>query len=424
MFETLLATGERLARVEADRAVLRFMNGIDWLLRDPKTIVGQTRYDVIHRRGKLTVRRYSLGGHKKRPRHDLPVLLIPPLMVKPFIFDLHPGRSLVRFLLERGFDVHLVDFGEPDEADAYVTLDDYVIDWIPAACEAVKTASGQRELSLLGYCLGGLFALSHVAANRDASVRNIVTIGAPLDMNKMGVFAWMAKLAGGQFEYLGRRIGNVPGGLSSLAFRLLTPMKNVTRYADLFMNMWDREYVNGFDAMNEWVKEFIDYPQEAFLQFVREFMRKNKLVRGKMRFGNRVADLKRVRASLLVFAGTTDQIAPPAAVRAVLSAVSSTDTRFVLVPGGHMGVFAGATAPEQVWAPAVEWLAIRSRAAVRYRPDVIPAVRPSAARRRGAVTARQGAEPPSRERATTKRSAATLKRSRPIPAPQPLSPNT
>ena len=72
------------------------------------------------------------------PRYPSPVLLVPPLMVKPFIFDLYPGRSLVRFLLQRGFRVYLVDFGEPDDADAYVTLDDYVLDWIPTACRAVQ----------------------------------------------------------------------------------------------------------------------------------------------------------------------------------------------------------------------------------------------------------------------------------------------
>ena len=66
-----------------------------------------------------------------KPHYDLPVLLIPPLMVKPFIFDLFPGRSMVRFLLDHGFAVYLVDFGEPDAADSYVTLDDYVLDWMP-----------------------------------------------------------------------------------------------------------------------------------------------------------------------------------------------------------------------------------------------------------------------------------------------------
>jgi len=366
MLENLLARGERLAKIEANRALLRFINGIEWLIRDPKTVVGRTPFDVIYQRDKLAVRYYHLGS--VHPRYAVPVLLVPPLMVKPFIFDLYPGRSLVEFLLKRGFQVYLVDFGEPEAADAYVTLDDYVMDWIPRACRAVKTDARCSELSLLGYCLGGLFALSYVAVHNDRTVRNIVSIGAPVDANKMGLFAWMAKLAGGQMDFLARRIGNVPGGLSSVVFRLLTPMKNVTRYADLIMNMWNHEYVNGFDAMNQWVSQFIDYPQEAFVQFGRDFMRHNKLVKGQMRFGGKAADLHRIHSALLVFAGKTDQIAPLAAVRALLEAVGSTDKTFLLVPGGHMGVFAGASAPEQVWAPAADWLATRSQATRSQAP--------------------------------------------------------
>jgi polyhydroxyalkanoate synthase subunit PhaC len=243
-----------------------------------------------------------------------------------------------------------------------VTLDDYVLDWLPAACEQVKSAAGRRELSMLGYCMGGLFALMYLGVSRDRSVRNLITIGAPLDVSKMGLFAWATKMAGGQVEFLAKRIGNVPGGLSSTVFRLLTPAKNITRYADLFMNMWDREYVNGFDAMNQWVRQFIDYPQGAFVQFTRDFMQHNQLVRGTMRFGGKVADLARVRANLLAIAGRTDMISPVAAVRAQVDAVGSADVTFRLAPGGHMGVFAGASAPKQVWQPAAAWLAARSTA--------------------------------------------------------------
>jgi poly[(R)-3-hydroxyalkanoate] polymerase subunit PhaC len=379
MFETLLARGERLARVEANRAILRFVNGVEWLLRDPKTVVGRTPYDVVHRHGKLEVRRYRSADGKASCRYETPVLLIPPLMVKPFIFDLFPGRSLVAFLRERGFAVYLADFGEPDEADSFVTLDDYVLDWIPTACRTVQTDAKTRQLSLLGYCMGGLFALMHTAANHDRSVRNIVTIGTPVDVNKMGLFAWVSKFTAGQAEFFARQVGNVPGGLSSTVFRLLTPMKNLTRYADLFMNMWDRKYIDGFDAMNQWVSQFVDYPQGAFLQFMRDFVRHNKLVRGKMTFGGKVADLHEVGCSLLAFAGRTDQIAPPAAARAVLDAVGSTDKTFRLVPGGHMGAFAGATAPEHVWRPAADWLAVRSEV---HRPAGARSKRtPSRARR-------------------------------------------
>lgn len=267
MLEVVLGGAERRARIELQHAVLRFVNGVDWLVREPSTLVGRTPYDVIHRDGKVSVRRYRGGPAAPRRRHALPVLLVPPLMVKPFIFYLYPGRSLVAFLLERGFRVYLLDFGEPDEADALVTLDDYVLRWIPDACAAVKKDAGSAELSLVGYCMGATFALAHVAANRDRSVRNVVDIAAPVDVDQLGALSWVLKIAALQAEALIRRIGNVPSGLSSAAFRLLTPAKNVTRYADLFLNMWNREYVKGFDAMNEWIRQFIDYPQEAFLQF-------------------------------------------------------------------------------------------------------------------------------------------------------------
>lgn len=346
--------------MQANRFALRFVNGIEWAIRDAREVVGRTPYDVILRRDKLEVRRYHAGSTK--PTHALPVLLVPPLMVKPFIFDLYPGRSLVAALLQRGFDVYLVDFGEPDAADAYVTLEHYVLDWMPTAADAVKRHSGSRELSMLGYCMGGLFALSHVAANRDASVRNIVTIGAPIDFAQMGLLAWVAKNAGDQVEAIARRVGNIPGGLSSIGFRLMSPMKNVTRYADLFINLWSDEYVNGFDATNQWVAQFIDYPQGAFLQFYEEFVRHNKLVRGELRFGDRTANLRDVGSSILAFAGDSDQVATVAASRAIMKAVGSADKEFVVVPGGHMGVFAGSRAPELVWKPTADWLAPRSRA--------------------------------------------------------------
>lgn len=358
MFENLIQRSEKLALVQAHRATLRFVNGVDWLIRDPKSLVGRTPFDVIYQRDKLQIRRYHVGSVK--PTYPIPVLLVPPLMVKPFVFDLQPRRSLVATLIQRGYPVYLVDFGEPDEADAYVTLDDYVLDWMPTACRVTKKDAGAPELSMLGYCMGGLFALFHVAANDDKSVRNIVIIGSPLDTSKMGLMAWAAKYGASQMEFLAKQIGNIPGGLSSTAFRLLTPMKNVTRYADLFMNMWNEEYVNGFDAMNQWVGQFIDYPQGAFLQFTRDFMVKNKLVRGHMRFGDKVADLRKVQSSLLAFAGTTDQIAPVEAARAIDGAIASKDKEFRVVPGGHMGVFAGASAPHLVWEPAADWLAPRS----------------------------------------------------------------
>ena len=359
----------------ADRALDSVVNGIDWFLRDPADVVDRTPFDVIHSDNKLQVRRYrpldrldtwgmgTVVDSASPAPVAVPVLLVPPLMVRPFIYDLTEQRSFVRTLLGAGFDVFLVDFGEPDADDVHISLDDYVLDWMPQAVGAACEASGAGEVSIIGYCQGGLFALMHVATNEDQRVRNIVTIGTPIDTDKMGPLIWLLRNAQGQVDFVAKRMGNVPGEISSRFFKLFSPLKSMTRYTDLFLNMYNEEYVNGFDALTQWTDNFIDYPGTAFRQLMRDFMAGNKLMDGEMVFGEKVADLRRVRCPVLAFAGQSDEVVPAAAVRAVLDVVGSSDTQFRVVPGGHMGVFAGRQAPEQVWLHSARWLAERSKPA-------------------------------------------------------------
>ncbi len=356
-----LSEAEKRARVETDLARLRFVNGIDWLLRDPSTLVGQTPWIPIHAEGKLVVRRYALPRTEyPPPRYDPPVLCVPPLGVRPFIFDLYPEQSAVRCLLEAGFAVYLVDYGVPDESDQDLSLDDYIVRLVPAACEAVRADSGSRELSLVGYCLGAIFALGHVVANRDHAVRNVIDIAAPVDVDKMGVMASLMRLLATQTEEIVKRSGGVSAETTSTVFRWLAPVRNLTRYSDLFMNMWNREYVDGFDAMNEWIRQLIGWPRDAYLQLSRQLTRENQLAKGRWELAHRGVNLADVKASLLVFAGKSDSLAPSDAVRAVLDLVGTEDKTFMEVPGGHMGVLAGRTAREAVWTPAARWLAERS----------------------------------------------------------------
>ncbi|RMG17251.1 MAG: alpha/beta fold hydrolase [Deltaproteobacteria bacterium] len=356
-------------RTAAHRAVHRFVNGLDWWLRDPSEIVDRTPHEIVFRQGKLNVRHYlveededewELGqGALRVERHTqrYPVLLVPPLMIKPFVYDLAPGRSYVEVLLREGFEVYLVDFGEPDRADEYVSLDHYVLEWMPAAIDATIRHHGGGGIGLVGYCMGGLFGLMHTSVNEDERVKGIVTIGAPIDSHEMGLLAFVVKHAHGQVDFLARRLGNIPGRLSSTAFKMMAPVKNATRYADLFINMWNDEYVNRFDALGQWTENFIDYPGTAFREFLEKFLKENQLKDGRMTFRGKPADLSWIRAPILAFAGKTDQVVPVKAAAGILDVVGSEVKELRVVPGGHMGVFAGSHAPRAVWEPSARFLA-------------------------------------------------------------------
>jgi polyhydroxyalkanoate synthase len=368
--EKRLRAAKGLARLAADRAVLRFVHGLQLVMDGGIAEIGSSPKDLILKDGKLEVYRYKPPeteevelGHETitiEPRSlPIPILLVPPLMVRPYVYDLRAEHSMVRALRRAGFDVWLVDFGEPGAEDAGVKLDDYVLSYLPKAIGAVRRATGRKEISIVGYCMGGIFGLLYTAAWNDSYVKNIVTIAAPIDFSKMGLLTVLARAANGQVRFLADRIGNIPGQLNSQALKMLAPVKRFTRYADLFVNLWNEEYVRGFESMSRWANDFIPYPRDAFKQFMKEFFAENGLVSG-LTFGDKTADLRNIRCSLLAFAGTEDQIATTASARVIRDLCASSDFEYVEVPGGHIGVVAGARARSAVWDKTAAWLRPRS----------------------------------------------------------------
>lgn len=362
----------RRAQKVVDRAVLSVVNGLVYAMDGAaKPTMGNIARDLVFERGKLQVHRvrpredeeFELGREVHRipaPRHATPLLVIPPLMVRPYVYDLRPEHSMLRLLRNEGFDVFFVDFGVPDKADEGVRLDDYVLDYVPAAIDAALAASGAPSITLVGYCMGGIFSLLHVGTWRDPRVRNVVTIGAPVDFDKMGIITVAARLGVIGVDPVLDRLGNVPGAMSSLGFKIMSGTRAVTKYADLIVHLYDENYVRGFDAVNTWVNDLIPYPKEAFKQMLKEVVYGNKLMANELAFGDRRCDLEAVRCPLLAFAGTSDNIATPRSTAAVLDLVRSEDKTLVPVPGGHVGVVAGSKAPHAVWRPMAEWLATRS----------------------------------------------------------------
>ena len=134
------------------------------------------------------------------------------------------------------------------------------------------------------------------------------------------------------------------------------------------MNLYDDEYVRGFDSINTWVNDLIPYPKEAFKQMVKDVVYGNKLLTNELVFHDeregidRPCDLKSIACPLLAFAGKSDNVATPASTRDILDLVGSAEKSLVPVPGGHVGVIGGSAAPKAVWQPTAAWLAARSGA--------------------------------------------------------------
>lgn len=91
-------------------------------------------------------------------QHPVPILIVYALINRPYILDLLADRSIVRRLLEAGHDVHLIDWHEPSWLDQRLGLQDYVNRYIDNCVDKVRERSGQDDINILGYCMGGTMA--------------------------------------------------------------------------------------------------------------------------------------------------------------------------------------------------------------------------------------------------------------------------
>lgn len=359
-------------------------NAIAWR-KHPERFVqhGSTPYDEIFRDGIMAVRHYSpleeeriyIEGDEyfvRRERYKTPLVLVPPLGVFSWIFDLMIERSLVRYFLAHGFDVYLIDWGNPAGTEyADLSLENYVLDWFPKAMTAIRAHSGEEEVSVMGYCMGGLLSMFYLASSHDRNVRNLVTIASPVDITRMGVAGKISSLVQGPTRLVRRYTGfrleqldpqkfHVPAKWVSLAFKLSSPLSPITSRLSLIRNLADTDYVIRHMSMSEWFNNMVDYPGGTVLDMTKKLGLHNRLAKGVIRIGDKSADLKDITCDLLAFAGDTDSIVPFAAAYKIMDVVGSRDKRFHLVPGGHAGVFTGGTAASSTWQISKDWLSKRS----------------------------------------------------------------
>lgn len=286
-----------------------------------------------------------------------PVLIIPPLMVKPDIFDLRAGHSFVEFISKHGFDVYLVDFGIPGREDRVINVDDYVIEFIPNAVKKALEISRAPSLFLIGWSMGGIMSLIYSSIfEKDSYVRGLVIIASPVDYSKMFPFNILATLTKYPLLKATDILGNIPPFFTKTGFKLLSPLGAMRRRLELITHLHDREWLSAYETIEDWIEGFIPYPGEAFKKFVNDFIIEDKLRKKELYIKGRRVDLSKIRCPILVFAGTKDKVAHYASVTPIVDLVSSKEKKLIKVPLGHLGIVAGKSAPQLVWKVTVEWL--------------------------------------------------------------------
>ena len=353
----------------------RAMKALSIMLNPPHVDVGTTPSVVVHTEDKLRLLHYlplKEGGPASPP-----VLVVYALINRPYILDLQPDRSVVRALLERGHDVYLIDWGSPSAGDSSLTLADYVDGYIDRCVGAVLERSGVPRLTLFGYCMGGTLSVMYAALHPE-NVRNLVIMAAPVDADTDdGLLHIWSRREWYDADKIVDTLGNVPADFMNLGYNILDPLlNNVGKLVHLTEIVDNDDAVANYLRMEKWVADGIPMAGETFRQFLKDIYQENRLIKNRMRLGDRTVDLRAIDMPLLLVMGSRDHLVPPAATRPLLEAVASTDKESKEIEAGHIGISVGGRAHRELWPAVSEWIMNRSDAG---QPPASPA--PGRARR-------------------------------------------
>lgn len=297
---------------------------------------------------------------KTEQTHPIPILLVPSLINKYYILDLLPKKSYVEFLVNQGFSVYLIDWGVVDDTDKVWTLEKYICEFLYQAIEQITEAENQEKVSLIGYCMGGTMSLIY-SALFPQTIQNLILLATPVDFYNNSLLSIWAKPEYFKVDKMVDTYGNIPISLLQSAFQMLKPVQTFNRYATLFENAENEEFVKSFLAFDYWANDAIPVAGETFRKFVKDCFQQNSLIQGKMKMGSELVELQQVKCSVLNVIAQHDSIVPPESAEALMDKIGSVDAEVIKVKGGHHGITIGTSALKFVWKKTADWMLERQK---------------------------------------------------------------
>ena len=268
--------------------------------------------------------------------HEVPLLLVPPMINKYYVADLAPGRSMVEHWLDQSQQVFTISWRNPSAEHRGWDLDAYV-QAVLDALDAVQEITGADRSHVLGLCAGGIVssvAVAHLAAKGDQARIAGLSLGVTLlDQERAGTVGSMVDAGTAQFAVAqSQRKGYLDGKALAGVFAWLRPN-------DLIWNYWVNNYLLGkkppaFDVLF-WNSDTTRMAAALHRDFISMTLDNALTTPGALTALGTPIDLGQVDVDSYVVAGSTDHICPwDSCYRSVH--MLGGRTRFVLSTAGHI----------------------------------------------------------------------------------------
>jgi polyhydroxyalkanoate synthase subunit PhaC len=287
--------------------------------RNSDYVPQKSKSKIIKKKGRVKLLEFATVGE--------PILLIPSLVNKYYIFDLYKENSLIRHLKAQGFRPFVIDWGAPQEnknkIDFQELIEDYVLYFSDFLNKELKS-----KIHLLGYCMGGTFAL--IAAHEVQNYyKSLTLVSTPVDFTKMPFKGMIQFYNNFYLQYLENT--NVSAELIQTLFFMLD-CEGVLKRIKSFTDIKDKKQMERMVALEDWLSDCIDVDNTIAKDILSLWYVKNEL------YKHNIA-LNKITLPTYLITANNDSIVPAESSEELLSQLPN--IKHIKVDSGHIGVMAG-----------------------------------------------------------------------------------
>jgi polyhydroxyalkanoate synthase len=302
-------------------------------------VVGETiaitKGEVVFRNRLCEVIQYTPTTAKV---HPTPLVICPPWINRFYVLDLQPQNSLVKFLVDSGFQVFMVSWKNPDASYRDVGFEDYIKEGLLEGIDTACAVTGAAQANVVGYCIGGTMVFAGLAAlqakgdTRVKSATFLTTLSDFANAGELKVFTDDAQVSA--LEAQMQRDGVLDGKTMASTFSLL-------RANDLVWNFVVQNYMLGkqplpFDIL-VWNDDPTRMPAAMHSWYLRKLYVENALAKpnGVTLLGEKI-DLGKLKLPMYMLSALNDHITPWESCFAPYAKMASGNKRFAVTKAGHV----------------------------------------------------------------------------------------
>ena len=301
--------------------------------------------EIVWQQGSASLLHYGVGNAARA------LTIFPSLINRHYIHDLSEERSMAHYLAAAGYDVYLMDWGAPSEAEKGFSLSDYAMQYGTAVLQHVRES--HEHIVLAGHCLGGMLAMASATYAPDL-VDGLALLATPWDFCSEN--AMVPSIMRPYEAQLRMYINAQPtfAGEQVLAFFYFKdPMGYQKKLLDFAAAQATGDDVASFLALEQWVNDCVDLTAQVAENCFCDFGLNNIAMQGEWMIDGLPIAPEALEKPVLLAIPERDKIVPPSSSAPLAKQLPHVDV--LSVDAGHVGMIAGSRAEEVLWKTLVEW---------------------------------------------------------------------